>query len=91
MTTTEYTITETTLPVAGFSVTLACKTGYSSTATPTAACSSAGDYTVTNPCTGASPAAGLATGAEAILTPPHSPPGLFCTEPSARPPFLRLP
>ena len=52
MTDTEYTITETDVTVAAFAVTLACAYGYSSTAAPTAvACTSAGDYTVTAPCT----------------------------------------
>ena len=91
MTAAKYTITENDKTVASWDVTLACASGYSSTGTPTAACTSAGDYTVTNPCTGASPAAGLATGAEAILTPARYPPCLFCNEPSARLPFLRLP
>ena len=48
----KYTITENDLAIASFNVALACKAGYSSTGTPTAnACTSAGDYTVTNPCT----------------------------------------
>ena len=55
VTATEYgTITETDLTVANFGVTLACASGYASGGTPTAACSSAGDYTVADPCTGVS-------------------------------------
>ena len=55
VTATEYgTITETDLTGAAFAVTLACASGYSSTGTPTASCSSAGEYTVTDACTGAS-------------------------------------
>ena len=55
VTSTEYTITETGLTVVAFDVTLACAPGYASSGTPTAvACTSAGDYTVTDPCTGAS-------------------------------------
>ena len=75
MTSTEYgTITEDDLTAAAFDVTLVCKSGYSSTGTPTAVkCTTAGDYSVTAPCTGASPAAGLATGAEANLTPARHP------------------
>jgi hypothetical protein len=75
VTETESTITESTLTATGFAVTLVCKSGYSSTSTPTAAaCTSAGDYTVDAPCTGASPAAGLATGGEISFTPPPPPP-----------------
>ena len=53
MTSTKYgTITETDLTVANFGVTLACASGYASSGTPTAvACTSAGDYTVADPCT----------------------------------------
>jgi len=53
------TIMESSLAAASFSVTLVCASGYSSTGTPTAAaCTSAGDYTVTNPCTVAATCAG---------------------------------
>jgi hypothetical protein len=69
VTSTEYgTITETDLTIANFGVTLACTAGYASGGTPTAACSSAGDYTVADPCTRASPTALQAMGAEAILS-----------------------
>ena len=55
VTSTKYgTITETDLTIANFGVTLACASGYASGGTPTAACSSAGDYTVADPCTGVS-------------------------------------
>ena len=59
VTATEYgTITETDLTAASFAVTLACNAGYASAGTPTATqCTSAGDYTVTDQCTGASPSA----------------------------------
>jgi hypothetical protein len=46
------TITEADLTAAAFDVTLACAAGYASAGTPTAvACTSAGDYTVVDPCT----------------------------------------
>jgi hypothetical protein len=66
VTATEYgTITETDLTAASFAVTLACNAGYASAGTPTAVkCTSAGDYTVTDPCTGTSP--------DACLEPPRS-------------------
>jgi hypothetical protein len=55
VTTTEYaTITEDQLDLSAgsFSVTLACESGYTSMSTPTAvACTTTGDYSVTDPCT----------------------------------------
>ena len=54
-----------------FSVTLTCKPGYDSPGTPTAAaCTSAGDYIVTNPCAGATQGASRAT-ISSVFPPSH--------------------
>ena len=66
MTATEYsTITEADLTVAAFGVTLACAAGYASAGVPAASCSSAGEYTVTGPCTDINDCAGDPCGAAA--------------------------